>query len=277
MPRPAQYARRTLPRLHSPPHRQQHPTARPSTVALEPPSAGLSRRLPRIPAPRPVPVHPPRPARPDQRPPAPDAERPPPHPPGSPSTSGRSVLPTPHTRTPSPHPHPSPTHATTTFGPSTRTVSRSSWAYPASPSRIHSRLGERHRFGTKTKAGKQRCVRGDGSDHTVAFGAEFDHRAGWGDRSARGDRARGVTPGSEAGGLAGRVGATDLSGSCEQRTDAQGHRAHQGREGDGGLDRHRTRIGAESDCAATTYTLVLSALSMMLVSALTMLSPVTTP
>ncbi len=142
---------------------------------------------------------------------------------------------------------------------------------------VHSRLGDSYGLGAETQTGEERGGGGDGGYQSISFGAEFDGRARWGDGLARGDRACGVTAGGQASGFAGRVLAADLGGPGQKGADAESYGADQSGQGDGGLDRHRARIAAESACAAVVYTLVLSALSMMPVSALTMLSPVTTP
>lgn len=90
-----------------------------------------------------------------------------------------------------------------------------------------------------------------------------------------------IAPCSEAGRLTGGVDTADLCRRRQQSTETEHDGGDDRGECQRGLDRHRAPIVAQSRRGRTPshlgYTDVLSARSMIFVSAFTMLSPVTTP
>lgn len=111
-------------------------------------------------------------------------------------------------------------------------------------------------------------MRGDGGDQEVAVAVQVDPGAGGSEPDRGGHRGAFVAAGGQPGGLAGGVDAAHLHRDSADTGQAQ--HQHDDERGDA----QRRLNGARAGTAG--YTLVLSARPMMLVSADTMESPVTT-
>ena len=126
-------------------------------------------------------------------------------------------------------------------------------------------LGRGDSFTDDDEAGEQCGASTDPGDDVTAFPPQLQHR-GPGCQRRRPTGGQCVVAGGQPRRLSGGVDASDLHGQGGDSGRAQNQNGHQGRDGQSGLDRAET----------TGYTRVFSARPMMLVSAPTIESPVTT-